>query len=124
VIVDAVPAAGFDLQGWVSPGADLTAMLEDGDLIDLGDRRFEVMHVPGHTPGSIALWEPATALLFTGDAIYVDARLSFEDRVAAAGSLSRMAALPVRMVHAGHERSFGGEELRAVVAAELSIEKE
>lgn len=41
--------------------------LEDGDAIDLGDEAL-VVHVPGHTEGSIALYVPARGLLFTGDA--------------------------------------------------------
>ena len=45
-------------------------VLDDGDVIDLGDRAFEVLHLPGHSPGSIGLWEPATGVLFSGDAIY------------------------------------------------------
>ena len=59
VAVSAVPAEGFDLEGWVTPGAEPTAFLGEGDVVDLGDRSFEVLHVPGHTAGSIALWEPA-----------------------------------------------------------------
>jgi cation diffusion facilitator CzcD-associated flavoprotein CzcO len=31
---------------------------EDGDVIDLGDRQFEVIHTPGHSPGGIALASP------------------------------------------------------------------
>jgi glyoxylase-like metal-dependent hydrolase (beta-lactamase superfamily II) len=87
----------------------------DGDVIDLGDRRLEVLHVPGHTPGSIALWEAATGLLFSGDTAYVDARLGFDDFDAAERSLRRLRDLPVRRVHAGHERSFDGDELRTLL---------
>jgi glyoxylase-like metal-dependent hydrolase (beta-lactamase superfamily II) len=42
--------------------------LEDGDTLDLGDDAL-VVHVPGHTAGSIALYIPARGLLFTGDAV-------------------------------------------------------
>ena len=41
--------------------------LEDGDEIEL-DGGARVVHVPGHTPGSIALYLPAKRVLFTGDA--------------------------------------------------------
>ena len=41
--------------------------LQDGDEIDL-DGRATVVHVPGHTAGSIALYLPARRLLFAGDA--------------------------------------------------------
>jgi glyoxylase-like metal-dependent hydrolase (beta-lactamase superfamily II) len=119
-IVTGVPSAGFDVGGWVTPGAEPTELLKAGDVIDLGDRAFEVQHVPGHTPGSIALWEPATGILFTGDMAYVDDVLSFEDPAATAASLRRLAELPVVTVLAGHGPVFDGEALRRLIAAELS----
>jgi glyoxylase-like metal-dependent hydrolase (beta-lactamase superfamily II) len=42
--------------------------LEDGEEIDL-DGGARVIHVPGHTPGSIAIHVPRTRTLFTGDAV-------------------------------------------------------
>lgn len=115
VIVRAVPRAGFDLTAWVTPGAEPTLLLDDGDVVDLGDRRFTVVHTPGHTPGSACLFEDATGTLFSGDAIYVDARLSWSDPDAAEASLRRLSALGARVVHAGHERSFDGDELGAAI---------
>ena len=47
-----------------------TRLVADGDVIDLGDRQFEVLHLPGHSPGGIALWESATGTLFSGDVVY------------------------------------------------------
>ena len=41
----------------------------EGDLIDLGNYRFRVILIPGHTPGSIALLEENTGLLISGDSI-------------------------------------------------------
>ena len=86
--IEALPHEGFDTAAWAAPGAEPTSYVVDGDVIDLGDRRLEVLHVPGHTPGSIALWEAATGLLFSGDTAYVDARLGFDDLDAAEASLA------------------------------------
>ncbi|TIN43808.1 MAG: MBL fold metallo-hydrolase, partial [Mesorhizobium sp.] len=36
----------------------------------LGDRAFEVIHTPGHSPGGIALYENTTGILLSGDIIY------------------------------------------------------
>jgi glyoxylase-like metal-dependent hydrolase (beta-lactamase superfamily II) len=113
--IEASPHAGFDVSAWVAPGAEATSFVADGDVIDLGDRRLEVLHLPGHTPGSIALWEPEARLLFSGDTAYVDARLGFDDLETAEASLARLAALPVRRVHAGHDRTFDGDELRTLL---------
>ena len=51
-----------------APPAVLDVELADGDHIDLDGGRARVVHVPGHTAGSIALHFPAHQLLFTGDA--------------------------------------------------------
>ena len=41
----------------------------DGSKVDLGDRALEIVTVPGHTPGSIVVLDPASGNLFTGDSI-------------------------------------------------------
>jgi glyoxylase-like metal-dependent hydrolase (beta-lactamase superfamily II) len=117
-IVEALPHEDFDMDGWSSPGAELTATVDEGAVIDLGDRRLEVLHTPGHTPGSITIWESETGLLFTGDTVYAEGRLHFEDPAAALVSLGRLCDLPVRRVHAGHDRSFDARELRTVADRE------
>jgi len=44
-------------------------MLEDGDIVKLGDREFTVIHTPGHRPGAICLFDKKQRLLITGDSI-------------------------------------------------------
>jgi len=43
-------------------------LLEDGDRISLGNISFEVMHTPGHTPGSVSL--KLDGIIFTGDTLF------------------------------------------------------
>lgn len=43
--------------------------VKEGDTIDLGDRRIEVIAIPAHSPGSIALLDQKAGYLFTGDEI-------------------------------------------------------
>lgn len=50
-----------------SPAADET--VRDGDLITVGDVSLEVIHTPGHSPGSICLH--VDGLVFTGDTLFV-----------------------------------------------------
>jgi len=114
-----VPYAGFDPATWTTPPVTATSFLGEGDTVDLGDRSFTVLHTPGHTAGSICLWDEPTGTLFSGDAIYVDARLGWEDPVAFAASLERLRDLDVRIVHSGHGRSFDGEELGKSIEAAL-----
>lgn len=116
VMVSAIPAARFDLEAWVTPGNEPTSFLAEGDLINLGDRSLEVLHVPGHTGGSIALWDLANGTLFTGDAAYVDDLLSWEDEGTFRASIARLAGVDATRVCAGHGRVFDGDELKALAA--------
>ena len=46
--------------------------LEDKEQMKLGDIELEVMHMPGHTPGGIALFlkKPKDKIVFTGDSLF------------------------------------------------------
>jgi glyoxylase-like metal-dependent hydrolase (beta-lactamase superfamily II) len=118
-ILSAIPAVDFDVAGWASPGAEPTSYVGDGDILDLGDRTLTVLHVPGHTPGSVALWEGENGLLFTGDTLY-DSTMDFEDAAAASSSLLRLRELPVRRVFGGHDLSFDGDRMRELIDAQLA----
>jgi glyoxylase-like metal-dependent hydrolase (beta-lactamase superfamily II) len=113
--ITALPHAGFDLRRFARPSAVPTRRVSDGDLIDLGDRIFEVLHLPGHSPGSIGLWEAATGIFFSGDAIYDGPLLdeivgsNIADYIS---TMRRLESLPARIVHAGHDPSFDGARLR------------
>lgn len=48
----------------------LTSYLEDGDRVSIGDGELEVLHVPGHSPGSIALYDPQGHWVIVGDALF------------------------------------------------------
>lgn len=41
--------------------------IDEGFQFDLGNRILDVIHIPGHSPGSIALYDRESASLFTGD---------------------------------------------------------
>ena len=119
-LLTALPPEGFDEASWRTPPAQPTSLLEEGDVVDLGDRAFEVLHVPGHTAGSIALWESSSGMLFTGDAFYVEDAVMFDDEEAGVASLRRLRELPVRIVLGGHGPVFDGDRLRAAIDAELA----
>jgi glyoxylase-like metal-dependent hydrolase (beta-lactamase superfamily II) len=119
--VDALPA-GVALETFRQRPAKVTRLIDDGDVIDLGDRSFEVLHLPGHSPGSIGLWEEATGTLFSGDAIY-DGPLLDElpesDIAAYCATMERLLTLPATVVHGGHDPSFDGERLKSLARAYL-----
>ena len=114
---DALPE-GWNSAGYQVRPAPATALLKEGDVIDLGDRAFEVIHTPGHSPGGIALWERKTGALFSGDIVYdgplildtYHADLSDYD-----ASMERLDCLPVQIVHGGHFPSFGRDRLKELI---------
>lgn len=122
-LVTAVPEADFDVHAFEMTFASPTALVQQGDIIDLGDRAFDVLHVPGHSPGSIGLWESATGTLFSGDAIYDGPLL---DEVAGAdiddyvATMERLRELPVTTVHGGHDPSFGRERYLEIIDGYLT----
>ena len=84
--------------------------LNDGDEIELGGRA-KVIHAPGHTPGSIALYLPQRRLLFAGDAAANAMGLGpprglyglyNEDQAAARESFKRLALLDFDAAFFGH----------------------
>ena len=96
-----------------------TRLLREGSMVDTGDRSFEVFHLPGHSPGSIALYEKASEILFSGDVVY-DGPLAYDEDNADemrqyVASMKRLLDLPVRVVHGGHYPSCGQDRMRAIV---------
>jgi glyoxylase-like metal-dependent hydrolase (beta-lactamase superfamily II) len=117
-MITALPHAGYDPDRYRLRPAQQIRVLEEGAVIDTGDRHFEVLHLPGHSPGSIGLWEAATGTLFSGDAIYDGPLLDqLEDSDVAAyiRTMQRLRELPVRVVHGGHDDSFDRERMLALI---------
>ena len=100
----------------------VTRRLQDRERIELGGRTLSVLHLPGHTPGSIALLEEITGVLYAGDVIYVwylvDDLLE-SDTSAYRCSMAVLADLKVSIVHPGHGRSFDQTRLRELAARYL-----
>lgn len=100
------PPEGFDPAAWRPYQGKPTRLIEDGAALDLGGRELTVLHTPGHSPGHVCLYEPATGYLFTGDLVYrgrLDAFYPSTDPVAFADSVRRLHELPhVSRVLPGH----------------------
>ena len=48
----------------------ISQFIKDGDEIDLGGRKLQIISVPGHTPDAIALLDKTNGYLWTGDSFY------------------------------------------------------
>jgi glyoxylase-like metal-dependent hydrolase (beta-lactamase superfamily II) len=128
----ALPQEGYSADSYRMTGAVPTILFEDGDLIDLGDRQIEIIHVPGMTPGSIALWEKATGSLFTSDTLFDDPSPALRTKYRPisrppdperggkrVANLKRLRALPVKTVYAGHFGRITRDRMRELIDAEI-----
>lgn len=119
----ALPYAGFSHEQYRVKPAPLTQLTDEGDVFDLGDRVLEVFHLPGHSPGSIALLERATGILFSGDVLY-DGELLDElyhsDKPTYRDSLARLRELPASTIHAGHFTSFSAVRMKTLIDTYLN----
>ncbi len=96
---------GYDVSGYELFQGKPTRVLRDGDVIDIGGRRIEVCHTPGHSPGHMCFWEKERGYLFTGDLVYKDTLFAYypsTDPEAYLASLERIAALSARKVFPAH----------------------
>lgn len=112
-----LPEPGFVLNDFSLKPAPLTRLLAEGDMVDTGDRLFRVLHLPGHSPGSVGLLDEKDGTFFAGDAIY-DSGLVDDipgaDIETYLTTMRRLADLDVRIVHAGHDGSFDRTKLREI----------
>lgn len=53
----------------IQPGSDYTA-LSDGEVLTFGNSELKVIHTPGHSPGSVCLYDTKGDVLFTGDLLF------------------------------------------------------
>jgi hypothetical protein len=56
LLIDAFPWEGYDPATYRLRGATPTRLVTEHDVIDLGARQFELLHLPGHSAGSLCVW--------------------------------------------------------------------
>jgi glyoxylase-like metal-dependent hydrolase (beta-lactamase superfamily II) len=120
-LADARPA-GFDPSAFGPRPLPAVTPMAEGDVVDLGDRRLVALHLPGHSPGCMALWDEGSGLLVAGDVIYegglvVDLHHSDPPRYRA--SLTRLLARDPALVLPGHGDAVDGAAMRRLIRAWL-----
>lgn len=93
--------------GVFMPNLNIERRLRDGDKVTMGDDEFIVIHTPGHTPGSICLYNEAEKILFSGDTVFSHGGfgrydLRGGDPVMLLRSLEKLMLLDVRNLYPGH----------------------
>lgn len=87
--------------------------IQEGDLT-LGDKTFQAILTPGHSPGSISLYWPEKKVLFTGDVVFSQS-IGRTDLPGGSGkqlkeSISKLAELDVEVLCPGHGEVVAGRE--------------
>ena len=121
-LIDAIPFPGFDPAAFRPERAAPTHFVQGGDELDLGDRRFTVIDLPGHTPGSIGLIDHEERALISGDAVYdgglIDT-LPESDVETYLGTMDVLRRLDVDVVYPGHGWPFDRARLRVIAEGYL-----
>lgn len=81
--------------------------IDEGYVFDLGDKKLEVISIPGHTPGSVAFFNRAERYMFTGDGIgstSVWAHISKDPLTVFLASLRRLESMKglIDAIYVGH----------------------
>lgn len=122
---DALPE-GWEASGYHVRPAQVGRKLQGGDVIDLGDRAFEVIHTPGHSPGGIGLYEKKTGIFLSGDIIYDGPLIDdayHSDIPIYAQTLEHLLKLKISVVHGGHFPSFGSTRFRQLIDEYIAMKR-
>ncbi|MGZ4864731.1 MAG: MBL fold metallo-hydrolase [Halobacteriota archaeon] len=100
-------ASAAHVFGSRTPRFQVDTLLKDGDLIELGGSILRVIHTPGHTPGSICLYDAHSKSLFSGDTIFPFGGIGRTDLLGGSSrdlvqSISLLAKLQVSILYPGH----------------------
>jgi hydroxyacylglutathione hydrolase len=108
-----------------APPFHVARYLHDGDVLPCGGLRIEVLHVPGHSSGSVALYERSLETLLIGDVFHADdvgwINAPIEGSIAvynARRSIERLRRLPVRRAYSGHGPAMTNVDTSAQAAIE------
>ncbi len=102
---EATAAALFSLP---LQGTPIARRLQEGDIIRFDEFVFEVLHTPGHTCGSICLYEREARILFSGDTVFAHGSFGRTDLSPGGNSkdlvnsLERLADLNIDILAPGH----------------------
>jgi glyoxylase-like metal-dependent hydrolase (beta-lactamase superfamily II) len=123
LLLTALPAADYDPAAYALAGVAGVTELNDGDVVDLGDRQLRVLHLPGHTPGSLNLHDVEAGHLFTGDVLYdgglIDTCVG-SDIPAYRVTMQALLDVPLTRAFPGHGSILDRSAVRRIAADYLS----
>ena len=120
-----VGAVGDDLAsvaylfGQQAPQYEVDQTLKEGMVLDIGEWKLEVMETPGHSTGSLCLYEPRAKVLFSGDTVFPDGNIGRTDMYGGStpdlvASIERLTGLDVEIMYPGHMEITGRDVKRQI----------
>ena len=111
--VKGVGSSLYNLFGLEAPDVQISLILKEGN-ISLGEETFEVLLIPGHSPGSIGLYWPTRKVLFSGDVIFYQ-NVGRSDFAGGSGtylkqSIVSLSKLEIETLFPGHMNVIDGVE--------------
>jgi len=100
-------------------------LLEGGEIFNLGDVSLEVIHTPGHSPGSICLYEKERKWLFSGDTVFPFGNIGRTDLPGGnpkllVQSIKKLTELEVEIMYPGHD-TVTSENVREQILQSLKF---
>ncbi|XP_067425354.1 acyl-coenzyme A thioesterase MBLAC2 [Emydura macquarii macquarii] len=121
------PSPGWSARQFRVQPVQPTHILQEGDVISLGDRQLTVMHMPGHSRGSICLHDKDQKILFSGDVVYDGSMIDWlpysriSDYITTCERLIELVDRGlVEKVLPGHFNTFGAERLYRLASNYIS----
>ena len=95
------------LFGQQAPEYKVDETLKEGMVLDIGEWKLEVMETPGHSTGSLCLYERTEKVLFSGDTVFPDGNIGRTDMFGGSTdelvrSIQRLTELDVKVMYPGH----------------------
>lgn len=95
------------LFGQEAPEYKVDETLKEGMVLELGKWRLEVIETPGHSQGSVCLYEKSERILFSGDTVFPDGNIGRTDMYGGdtaqlVNSIERLTRLDVQTLYPGH----------------------
>ena len=123
---ECLPYEGFSASDYEVKACPHAQMIEHGDVIDLGNIAFEVIHLPGHSSGCIGLYNDKQKLFFSGDVVYDGTLLDdLQDSVIDdyLTTMETLINLKTDEVRPGHYHSFDRRRLQALIKRYITEKK-
>ena len=113
------------------PSPRVHLWMENGLRLDIGNYILEIIHTPGHTSGSICIYELTHQILFSGDTIFSEGVLSYISESGSIGdyinSIDILATRKIKKLYPGHGAVSNTPEedmSRAIINARNFLENE